>query len=363
MNTRFARLASLVASLNSAKYSKYTKFALPLGFGAFYLFCLLLFATLTFPYDKLKERIVASFNAEQPAGTGRWELQIEEMHGYWFSGLRAKGIHLLSMPTEAGAAPSRIDIDEATARYGLLSKLVGNSSIGFRIYAFGGETTGSYSVHGKDKSIDVAIDAVDIGEVGPLVGLLGVPLKGKLAGTVLLEMPEGKASKGSGAVSLSLKDVAVGDGKAKLKGALALPRIDVGTVTFSGDAKDGTLKVTKLAAGGKDLELQGEGRIAMREQAMDSLADLQVRFKINDGYRNKSDLTKSLFGAPGSPMPALFELDPKVKQSKRPDGSYGWALRGPLSRPDFAPTGGGAGVPGAVGGGVPGSPGFGLTPQ
>jgi type II secretion system protein N len=154
-------------------------------------------------------------------------------------------------------------------------------------------------------------------------------------------MPEGKASKGSGTVSLEIQDVSVGDGKAKLKGALALPRIDVGTVTLSGEARDGTLKITKLVAGGKDLELQGEGRLVMREMATDSICDAQIRFKINDGYRNKNDLTKSLFGSPGSTMPALFELDPKVKQSKRQDGFYAWQMRGTLGRPDFMPAGGG----------------------
>jgi type II secretion system protein N len=178
--------------------------------------------------------------------------------------------------------------------------------------------------------------------VAPLVELLGVPLEGKASGTVHLTLPEGKASKGSGSVSLEMKDVAVGDGKAKIKGALALPRVDVGSVSFAAEAKDGTLKITKLVAGGKDVELQGDGRINMRELATESLAEAQVRFKINDAYRNKNDITKSLFGAPGSNIPALFEMaDPRIKQSKRADGFYAWTLRGPLGHLEFIPAGNG----------------------
>jgi hypothetical protein len=65
-----------------------------------------------------------------------------------------------------------------------------------------------------------------------------------------------------------------------------------------------------------------------------------VRFRINDVYRAKNDITKSLFGAPGSSAPALFELaDPKVKQSKRADGFYSWSARGPLGRLEFIPKG------------------------
>ena len=320
------------------QYVKYAKYAGIVGYPAFYIVCLCVFFSFTFPYGKLKERILASYNGEKGAGGGQKELQIDEMEGYWLSGIRMRGVRLLSLPTEPGKPLSRIEIDEATARYSVLPALVGNSDLSFHVYAFGGETTGSYSVHGADRSMETSFDTIDIGKITPLVESLGVPLRGKLTGTIRLEMPEAKASKASGSVALEAKEVAVGDGKAKLRGALALPQIDVGTVTLSADAKDGTLKFTKLAAGGKDLELQGDGRIAMREVATDSLCDAQVRFKINDVYRNKNDITKSLFGAPGSNS-GLFDFDPKVKQSKRPDGFYAWNLRGTLGRPDFVPAG------------------------
>jgi hypothetical protein len=113
----------------------------------------------------------------------------------------------------------------------------------------------------------------------------------------------------------------------------------LGTLTLAAEAKDGVLKIGKLFASGKDLDLQGEGRIAMRDVALSSTADMTARFRINDAYRTKSDVTKSLFGAPGSTTPPLFELaDPKIKQAKRPDGSYGWNLRGQLAHLDFTPA-------------------------
>jgi type II secretion system protein N len=324
------------------KYAKYAPFV---GYPIFYILCLAIFLPLTFPYDKLKERIVAGFNADQRAANGQQELQVDEMHGYWLSGVRMKGVRLLTLPTEPGKPPSKVEIEEASARYGILSALIGHSNLGFHVNAFGGEASGSYDVSGSKKSVDVTLDSVGIGDIDPIVQLVGLPLQGRLSGTIRLEMPEGKASKGNGAVALEIKDVSVGDGKAKLKGALALPRIEVGSVTLSGEAKDGTLKIQKLVAGGKDVELQGEGRVMMRELATESLCDAQIRFKINDAYRNKSDITKSLFGAPGSTIPPLFELDPKVKQSKRADGFYAWAMRGSLGRPDFVPVGSGGALP------------------
>jgi type II secretion system protein N len=164
-------------------------------------------------------------------------------------------------------------------------------------------------------------------------------------------MPEGKASKGSGNVDLKVDGTAIGDGKAKIKGTLALPRLVVGDLKFVAEAKEGILRITSFGAGGKDIELSGDGRIQMRELATESVCDVNVKFKINDAYRGKDDKTKALFGAPGSNAPALFELaDAKVREAKQPDGFYAFHVRGLLGRPDFAPaSGGGAAPPGATG--------------
>jgi type II secretion system protein N len=321
-----------------------TKYAPIVGYPLFYVVCLAVFLPMSFPYDRLRERIVASFNANQVGGgPGQQELQIDDMSGYWLSGVRMKGVTLLSAPVEPGKPPGKLEIDEATFRYSLLPMVVGNSSLGFDVVAFGGEASGSYDEHGKGKSVEVTLESIDLGQVEPLVQLLGAPLAGKLGGSVRLTMPDGKASKGSGSVALEATDVAVGDGKAKLKGAIALPKIEVGALTFSAEAKDGLMRITKLVAGGKDVDLQGEGRIMMRELATDSLVDAQVRFKINDAYKAKNEMTKTLFGAPGSSAPGLFELaDPKIKQSKRADGYFAWNMRGPLASPEFVPVGGAA---------------------
>jgi type II secretion system protein N len=314
-----------------------------LGFPFFYLFAFAVFASWTFPYDKLKERIVVTFNAQQRASGAQQELQIDEMSSSFVTGIKAKGVRLLSLSAEPGKPPIILVIDQAKARISLLPLLIGHRNVGFHLEAFDGEIDGSFEEHGKDRIVDVELKAVDLGKIEPLTALLGVPIDGKLAGTVSLTMPEGKASKGSGSVSFDATDVAIGDGKAKLKGVLALPRLTVGNLSFAAEAKEGVLRITKLGASGKDVDVTGDGRIQMRELATESICDANVSFKINDVYRTKSDITKSLFGAPGSNAPALFELtDPKVKRAKRPDGSYAFHMRGLLGRPDFEAQGGGA---------------------
>ena len=318
-----------------------------IGFPIFYLVSLAIFASLTFPYDKLKERIVVTFNAQQRALGAQQELQIDELTSHFITGVKAKGVRLTSLNAEPGKPPVELKIDEARAKIALFPLLIGHHDVSFHLDAFGGEIDGEYDELGVDRAVEVELKGVDMGKVEPLTAMLGLPMEGKLTGTIKVSMPEGKASKGSGAAAFEATDVALGDGKAKLKGALALPRIVVGSLSFTGEAKEGVLKVTKLAAGGKDVELQGDGKVQMREMALESSCDVNVKFKVNDGYRTKSDVTKSLFGAPGSNAPALFELaDPKVKQAKRPDGFYAFHVRGLLGRPDFEPQGGGGGGPG-----------------
>lgn len=315
-----------------------------IGFPIFYVVSLGVFASLTFPYDKLKERIVVTFNAQQRALGAQQELQIDELTSHFITGVKAKGVRLTSLNTEPGKPPVELKIDEAKARIALFPLLIGHHDVFFHLDAFGGEIDGEYDELGADRAVEVELKGVDMGKVEPLTAMLGLPMEGKLTGTLKVSMPEGKASKGSGTAAFEATDVALGDGKAKLKGALALPRIVVGSLSFTGEAKEGVLKVTKLTAGGKDVELQGDGRVQMREMALESSCDVNVKFKVNDGYRTKSDVTKSLFGAPGSNAPALFELaDPKVKQAKRPDGFYAFHIRGLLGRPDFEPQGGGGG--------------------
>jgi type II secretion system protein N len=149
-------------------------------------------------------------------------------------------------------------------------------------------------------------------------------------------MPEGKASKATGTLSLEATDVGVGDGKAKVGSGMfmmALPKVAVGKLTFAGEAKDGAFKITKFAAGGQDVEVQGDGRITLRDAPAESLFDGQARFKINDAYRNRSDLNKGLVLG--------LDMSPDVKQSKRADGFYAWTLRGPLGHLAHIPAGGG----------------------
>lgn len=307
------------------------RFAPWVGYPAFYFVCLVLFATITFPYDRLRDRIVAQFNAAQRTSSSPQQLSIEELDSSFLTGIRARGIKLSQPAAEAGKPPVEIKIDQAKARISLLSLLVGKKSISYALDVAEGTVNGSYEESGKDRAVEVNFDGVDLSKLDVLTAQLGVPIEGHIVGTIKLALPEGKASKGNGQVNLEIKDVAIGDGKAKIKGLLALPKLSLGAVTLNGEAKDGVLKITKLSASGKDVDLNADGRVQFRELATDSSLDLSLKFKIGDSYRRKNEQTKTIFGEPGSKIPPLFDSVTQLKQGA--DGFYTLRVSGTLGNP------------------------------
>jgi type II secretion system protein N len=317
------------------------------GYPLFYVFCLLLFAYFTFPYERLKERVIAEFEAQRAAAGSPQMLEIQKLGPYWLSGVRAKGVKLISVPTGADAEkpPSKLELDDLHVRVSIFPLIIGRLSVTFGAKAFGGSISGFTRTSGSDRIVELEADDLDVGTIGPLADTLGLPLFGTLGCEASLTMPEQKLAKAAGSVECKMTDLALGDGKAKIQGKLVLPRLTVGELVLTAEAKDGILRVSKLAAAGKDLDLAGEGKISLRDPFGDSLSDLYLRFRFAEAYKGKNDITKSLFGSAGSSMPALFELaDPRIKASKRADGFYGWHMAGQMKDPRFeaSPQGGGA---------------------
>jgi type II secretion system protein N len=309
------------------KYGKWV------GYPAFYLLMFVLFLRLMFPYDKLKEHILSLANTPAHPGAPQQQLQIEDLGGYWLTGVRLRNIKIINPPSEPGGAPSEMKLDEVRVKIGVLAAIFGHTDVSYHIAAFGGDIDGTYEDSSKERDIDADLDGVDLTKIDSLTDLLGLPVEGRAHGTLKLQLPEQKASKGTGTFTLDVTDVAIGDGKAKLKNALDWPKLAVGPLTVTAEAKDGVLKLTKLSASGKDLELSGDGKIQMRDLAQESSVDVNVRFKINDSYRSKSKLTEALFGAPGTTRGGdVDRFVPQMKAAHRSDGFYAFKLQGLLGK-------------------------------
>ncbi len=324
--------------------AKYKRILVWVGYGAFYLLALVLFGYWTFPFDRLRTRIQNQFNASQ-TGPNPLTLRLGHLSSYWFSGIQADDVDLISPPSAAPvedaatpAKPKVMRIASVHARVSILRLLFGTTHVNFGADAFSGDISGYTSDADGGRKLGVEIEDVSLAEAPMIADLVGLPIAGQLSGEIEFLLPEGKLSKAEGKVDLKLSGLSAGDGKAKVLNAIALPKIVVGDLTLTATTAAGNVKIDQLGAAGKDLDLQGEGSLRLRDTVDASVLSLNARFKFSDKFTNKDDMTRGLFGAPGSTVPGLFDLVPQNKHAKRADGSYGWRINGTFSHPTFFPA-------------------------
>jgi type II secretion system protein N len=296
---------------------------------------------LTFPFERLRDRIIGDFNTHQ-GPTSR--LRIGNMSGYWLTGIEADKIVITQASKAKGAEPGAdskpktIKIDSAHASLSLLRLLLGTTAVSFGAEAFGGRVSGSAANGSSEQTFDFNLERLDAGQMPFFDDLVGLPMKGTLEGQAELVLADRKWSKSDGKIEVSIGNLKVGDGKAKVLNAIALPEVNVGRVKLSATITGGRLKIEKLSAKGSDLDLVVDGGVRLRDPVGTSLLDLNLRFLFSDAYRSKNETTEAMLGKPGSKTPGLFELTPQVQRSKRSDGYYGWRVVGTLDRPVFEPS-------------------------
>ena len=334
------------------------------GYPLAYICLLACFARVTFPFDRLRDRIVGDFNSHQlPAS----RLQIGDMSGYWLSGIEAEKVEITqaakakSGGTDVEAKPKSITIDSAHVSLSILRLLLGTVTVSFGAEAFGGNVSGTVGNGAGEQAFDIQLDRLNAAQMPVLEDLVGLPMKGTLDGQTDLVLTDRKWSKSEGKIGLSIIGLKVGDGKAKVLNAIALPEVSAGKVELSATVTAGRLKIEKVTAKGTDLDLGVEGGLRLRDPVGTSMLDLTLRFRFSDAYRNKNDMTRALLGAPGSKSPGLFELTPQVQRSKRADGYYGWRIVGTLDHPVFEPSSA-VGSPGASARSVGATPGANAPP-
>jgi type II secretion system protein N len=318
------------------------------GYVAGYLVVFVLFAYVSFPYDRLKHRLIASYQAAQ-TGPYADHLEIDHLSWSWrFPGIVAEGVRL-DMAAPAGrpsgttttvsttpAAPvlvhEVVEAEEVFVRLSPLDLLTGARSVSFSARALGGDIQGSASDSEASRSLKVELENLDPSGVPHLAKLIGLPLRGRISGQISLELPEGRITRADGALELHAEDLQIGDGKAKLKEMIVLPPIDIGTLNLKAEIGAGRLKITECVATGRDLELSVTGGMRLRQQIDSSLAELEIKLGFSDKYKAQNDMTKALFGQPDSKVPGLFDTMTKTIFAKMEDGSYGAKVTGPLSR-------------------------------
>lgn len=310
------------------------------GYPAFYLACLMVFAYVSAPWDRLKNALVSGFNSGSPL-----RMEIEKLSWSWhFPGISARGVKFVgSAPPGPDASgkprqPPEYVVDDMYARVSVFPLLWGTTKVGFSLDGFGGGIGGMFKNASDEREFELEFDEVDAGKMPYLTEFVGAPLSGTVSGKIELKLPQGKLSSAEGTVSLHIVDFAVGDGKSKIRDTIALPRLNAGKLDLEAEVTEGNVKITQFSTQGTDLEFVSDGRIRLMDRLESSLAEINLRYKFSEAYKNKDDMTRGLFGAPNSNVPGLIDLDPKSQRAKRDDGFYAWHATGPLAALNFQPA-------------------------
>ncbi len=316
-----------------APWARWLKWA---GYVCAYLAAFVVFVYLSFPYARLKSYLVGSYNALQTSPTDS-HLEIDSLEWSWrFPGLTASGVRLVVPPPteldEAGKKlpPRYLEASDLYVTVSPFALLTGAKEASFGASGLGGEIEGWVSDAAEGRRFEIELEDVDAGRVPQVVEAIGLPIRGRLTGTIALDIPGGRLNQADGHIELVASDLEIGDGKAKIKNLMALPPLHVGTFSLKADVGAGRLKLTECTAAGGDLDLTLTGGVRLRRRLESSQADLELKFQFSEKYKNKDDKTRAIFG--DGKLPGLFDTVTKGSVAKLADGGYGVRLIGQLSR-------------------------------
>lgn len=318
------------------------------AYGLAYLFTFIILAYVSFPYERLKQHLVSTYNASQ-LGPNPDRLDVDSLTWSWrFPGVVARGVRLTVGGTEVKAdtgitveassettppppAPV-LAADEVYVSFSPLSLLSGARAASFGASALGGEVSGWARDAADLRRLELQLDGINPGAVPQVASAIGLPISGRVSGQIAIDLPENNMMKAEGTVDLSAEDLVLGDGKAKIQNTIALPELHMGAFTLKAGITGGRLKLDECVAHGKDIDLALTGGLRLRKRLEGSLAELELKFSFSEKYKTQSDLTKALFGQPDSKIPGLFDTATKGLLTKQADGSYAARLFGPFSR-------------------------------
>lgn len=311
--------------------SRVRRFARAMAYPTFFFGCFVTFCYWTFPYDRLKEFLVARVNhpvtaAGRPVAPTH-EIAIEDLDPYFLTGVELTSVRLRRLP--AGPEDARtvpVNLPRVTVRASVFPLLLGKVVADIRAETATGDVEAMAAVgfDGSLRALRADLSQVNLRHFAS-AGLAGkVPLKGILGGEVDLDFSSGKAN---GTIQFDVRGLEVGDGVTRvplpgtvLSGGLTLDTLRAGNLRIEAVFADGEARVQRLEARGPDVTLRGLGTIHLDRDPRLVRLDLFLSARFEEAYKQKSDRTRSMF--------QLMEMNARMRQARTSDGSWQFRLRG-----------------------------------
>lgn len=293
----------------------------------------------TFPYDRLKDKIVEGLS-------DKYDVKIVSVEPTLVPGTFVINTMVLTTrPKTADEKPVTILIEEIEVNVGVISAVLWSvdiASIGVDIEAkIAGGALGLEIEHEKGSntiSLAAHTKMLPIGSLPGVAEAVGLPMTGGLTADIDITLPKGKWSKADGSVKFSCVGCTVGDGVAKMKmkpppgGAnnrrakrrslfagdgLTVPRLNLGAVLGEIDIKKGEGEIKTFSAKSQDGFLSMTGDINFKDPFKETLFPGCMTFGFSEDLKNREPKFMGIEAG----------LPPKAKQA---DGSYSIPTKGKL---------------------------------
>lgn len=310
------------------------------GFTLLALVVFVIALQLSFPYDRVKDKLIEAAADKYEITIGKVERGIVPGRVYF------KAVSIRTRQTKPDDVVNTFYIDKLELDVGILSLLGGTIRLDFDATIGKGDISGRVAVakFGKgDVSAHIDGEALP-SDALPMRALLGLPMSGKLEFGIALNLPMEKSKLGKvginwqkvkGTINLSCPSgCTFGDGKTKLKPIVKNTRnqvmvgegIDFGKVNLDKlvakvTINRGVLKLERFDAPSKDGEVHVDYEMKLEKNFDDSMVTGCLRFKGSDDLLRREPKTHAALSTTGAELRAdgLFHirLTDRFKDMKR----------------------------------------------
>lgn len=276
---------------------------------------------LTFPFDRVKDKVIEALSEKYEVNIGDVERGIIPGRVYF------KAFSLRTRPTKAGEVATTFYMERLGIDVGLLALLRGAVSVKLDAKIGSGHIKGKIGLSNAGTSIHMAGDDLPSASL-PMREALGVPMSGKVRFVFDLDLPNERSKAGKvtpnwpkaeGDVEFDCPSgCTVGDGKTKLKlttnnnrqqefldasgGGIDFGKVNIDSLFARVEIKKGRLEVTRLDTKSGDGDLHVAFSMNLAQDFMSSQVTGCLRFRGSDALLRREPKTHAAISTTGAPL-------------------------------------------------------------
>ncbi len=308
---------------------------------------------LTFPYARVKDKIIEALSAQYDVTIGSVD------RGLMPGRLYFNNVQLRTRPTKSDEVAAMFYVEKLEVDLGIFALVRGVAQINIDAKIATGHLKGKVAISKGATVIDLEGIDLPAGNL-PMREAIGLPLTGKIEFSFDLSLPNEKTkagkvapdwSKAEGEVSFECPaGCTFGDGKTKLKPKLKNSRnaafasdgiefgkVNVDTMAARATIKDGRLELTKFETKSADGELHVDYSMTLSPDFGESMVAGCLRFKGSEVLQKREPKTHAAISTTGAQLGPdnLFHirLDGKFKDMKRLAQTCGPSIKGNMDDP------------------------------